>query len=105
MIMNPAYFSRLFHKLTGITFSQYLNYVKVKNAVNLLKTEINSSVTEISARCGFATIRNFNRIFKEYTGYTPSNLPKNYVMKDSFADKDAPDGNPTIAGSELIECF
>ena len=28
MGMNPSYFSRLFHKLTGLTFSQYLNYVR-----------------------------------------------------------------------------
>lgn len=103
MIMNPAYFSRLFHKLTGIPFSQYLNSVKVKNAVELLKTRIDLSVTEISAQCGFATIRNFNRIFKKFTGYTPSGLPKNFVMKENFTDADAPDDNPTIVGSELLE--
>ena len=83
MIMNPAYFSRLFHKL--------------------LKTRIDLSVTEISAQCGFATIRNFNRIFKKFTGYTPSGLPKNFVMKENFTDADAPDDNPTIVGSELLE--
>ncbi len=77
MNMNTAYFSRLFHKLMGMTFTQYLNYIKVLNAVNLLQSNANITVTEVSERCGFDTIRNFNRIFKIFTGYTPKNLPKN----------------------------
>ena len=33
MGMNPSYFSRLFHKQTRMTFSHYLNFIKVQKAV------------------------------------------------------------------------
>lgn len=103
MFMNPTYFSRLFHKLTGITFSQYLNFVKCEKAVELLKAEPDTLITEISLRCGFSTIRNFNRIFKEFTGYTPKNLPKDFIMKEIFTNLNEYSANPTSAESELIE--
>jgi len=103
MCMNPAYFSRLFHKLTGMTFSQYLNYVRCENAVELLKTETDTPVTEISLRCGFSTIRNFNRIFKEFTGYTPKSMPKDFVMKESFTYLNETNANPTSVECELLE--
>ena len=35
MGMNPSYFSRLFHKQTRMTFSHYLNFIKVQKAVEL----------------------------------------------------------------------
>lgn len=103
MGMNPSYFSRLFHKLTGLTFSQYLNYVKCENAVKLLKTEAGVPVTEIAFRCGFDTIRNFNRIFKEFTGYTPKTLPRDFVMKESFTNLNENSANPTSVECELLE--
>lgn len=100
MNMNTAYFSRLFHKLMGMTFTQYLNYIKVLNAVSLLQSDEDVTVTEVSERCGFDTIRSFNRIFKIYTGYSPKNLPKNYTMEKSSLSESA---NPTLIESVLLE--
>lgn len=103
MNMNAAYFSRLFHKLMGMTFSQYLNYIKTSKAVEVLTNDSDISMTEISLRCGFSTIRNFNRIFKKFTGYTPTNIPKDFMMKDNFAALNDRAQNPTLTGSVLLE--
>lgn len=103
MNMNSAYFSRLFHKLTGMTFSQYLNYVKVENAVYRLKQEKPLPVAQLATECGFNTIRNFNRIFKEYTGYSPKAMPKDYVMKESNLERDDRSRDPTFRESVLLE--
>ena len=103
MGMNAAYFSRLFHKLTGINFSQYLNYVKCRNAVEILKSGQDISMTEVAAKCGFETIRNFNLIFKAFTGYTPKSLPKDFVMNESFTSLDEASHNPTSVECELLE--
>lgn len=103
MNMNAAYFSRLFHKLMGMTFSQYLNYIKTSKAVEMLTNGGDISMTEISLMCGFSTIRNFNRIFKKFTGYTPTNIPKNFMMKDNFAALNDRAQNPTLTGSVLLE--
>lgn len=103
MNMNAAYFSRLFHKITGMTFSQYLNYVRTASAVKLLQSDEDLSVTDICYRCGFLTIRNFNRIFKEFTGYTPKKLPKSFVMKESILPLNESSTDPTLVESELLE--
>lgn len=101
--MNPSYFSRLFHKLTGMTFSQYLNYVKVENAINMLKTNNSMTITQISDKCGFATIRNFNRIFKEFTGYAPKSIPTDYILKEGFTSLNEKSANPTSIECKLLE--
>lgn len=98
MKMNYCYFSRLFHKLMGLTFSQYLNFVRCENAIRLLRSDENMSVTEISSHCGFASIRNFNRIFKEFTGYTPKTLPEDFIMKDSFTILNESSTPPNFGG-------
>lgn len=101
--MNPAYFSRLFHSLTGMTFSQYLNRVRVEKAVEILKSNDDVSMTEVSLRCGFDSIRNFNRIFKKYTGYTPRALPKDFILRQRLINLNETASNPTMAECELIE--
>ena len=103
MGMNPAYFSRLFHKLTGINFSQYLNYVRCRKAVELLNSGQDISITEVAFKCGFETIRNFNLIFKAFTGYTPKSLPKDFVMNESFTSLNETSHNPTSVECELLE--
>lgn len=102
MHMSPAYFSRYFREATGMTFSQYLNYVRIDHAVAMLKEDGDVSMTEISNRCGFGTIRNFNRIFKELTGYAPRNLPENFLLGNTPLTSDT-SFNPTITDCELIE--
>jgi AraC-like DNA-binding protein len=37
-------------------------------------------VTELAHGCGFSTVRNFNRVFKLVTGYTPRTLPKEFIV-------------------------
>ncbi len=103
MGMNAAYFSRFFHKSTGMTFSHYLNYVKTEKAVEMIKTKNGLSMTEVATLCGFSTIRNFNRIFKEFTGYTPKSLPKDYSLPKKVVVLSEARENPTLAPSVLLE--
>lgn len=103
MGMSPAYFSRVFHQISGMTFSQYLNYVKIEKAVQLLQSDGSLSMTEVAMKCGFATIRNFNRIFKELTGYQPMRLPQNFTFDEKFVSVAEDAFNPTLRDCELIE--
>lgn len=103
MGMSPAYFSRYFHGITGITFSQHLNYVRTDNAVQLMHAEPHLSYTDIAEKCGFGTIRSFNRIFKELTGFSPSRLPNDFSLGESFYYHSTKSFNPTLVGCELIE--
>ncbi|MBE6143918.1 MAG: AraC family transcriptional regulator [Erysipelotrichaceae bacterium] len=103
MNMNPSYFSRYFHNMIGISFAKYLNCVKIEKAVELIHESKNKTMTEISDTCGFQTIRNFNRIFKNYTGYSPTNIPNDYVFNGLKYYYNSNLTNPTLNSCKLIE--
>jgi len=101
MNMSEAYFSRFFKRISGMTFSMYLNHVRVNKAIDLIqKTDL--SMTEIAMNCGFETIRSFNRVFRQITGYAPRELPGGYVLNLRSNSGNASDFDPTIKTSELI---
>lgn len=79
MHFSEPYFSKVFHSIFGMTFTQYLNTVKIAAAIEKIK-ERKTSITEIAFDCGFNTIRSFNRVFKSFTGYSPNTLPPDFVF-------------------------
>lgn len=100
MHFSEPYFSKVFRNIFGMTFTRYLNTVKIAAAIKKLK-EGNMSITEISAGCGFNTIRNFNRVFRNFTGYSPKNIPPDYVFLYSLRDGHGLD--PTLNCTEILE--
>lgn len=102
MNMNSAYFSRFFHNMAGMPFSRYLNCVRVEKAVELLRSENYNAVTSVADMCGFNTIRNFNRIFKSFTGYAPSEMPRDFKF-DKLIYRNDDSSNPTLLDCVLIE--
>lgn len=103
MGMSEGYFSRYFHASAGVTFSQYLNRVRVSNAVRMIMENKELTMLEISERCGFDTVRNFNRIFKQVTGFAPSRLPRGFVLEEKYTTASEEAFNPDLYGCELIE--
>ena len=68
---NTDYFCRLFKKATGMTFTDYLNFVRVCHAENALIFS-DKSIGEISLDSGFSSISYFNRVFKKFKLISPS---------------------------------
>ncbi|WP_251860048.1 PocR ligand-binding domain-containing protein [Clostridium sp. Marseille-Q2269] len=68
--ISTSYFSRLFTKETGKSFSIFLSRLKVDWAKNLLE-ETNMNINEISDELGFSETGYFIKIFKKYEGVTP----------------------------------
>jgi AraC-like DNA-binding protein len=66
----PAYFSALFHKLTGYSVFEYLNEYRIYKACELL-AKTKKPVLELAYETGFNSISLFNRTFKHLTGKTP----------------------------------
>lgn len=106
MGLSKPYFSRFFKNLSGMTFSQYLNIIRLEKAIQLLNhNSENLSITQIASSCGFDTIRHFNRVFKDFTGLSPRQLPENYVLSSHSIRSMKKNFNPTLPCSVLVEDF
>lgn len=77
IFMNPKYFSRIFKKEIGISFSKYVNTLKIKHACKLLETT-DYPAYRISMECGFSDPSYFNRIFRKHMNMTPQ-LYRKYI--------------------------
>ena len=102
MHFSRPYFSKYFLEHTGMTFTRYLNTVRISHAVELL-WEGRMTITEISKECGFNTIRNFNRVFREITGYSPNQLPKDYRPERELLDDRDSGFDPTLSSTMILE--
>ncbi len=80
MHMSEAHFSRFFKSFAGMTFSKYLNLVKIDKAVEIMRKEPEISTSDLALRCGFNTLRTFNRVFFSVTGYSPRQLPPDFTL-------------------------
>ncbi|WP_332455216.1 AraC family transcriptional regulator [Paenibacillus crassostreae] len=69
--LNPYYFCKLFKRLTGRTFIEYVNICRMNEAKRLL-LESNDSITEIASKVGCGNPNYFTKLYKKYMGKTPS---------------------------------
>ena len=76
--MSPVSFNRFIKKRTAQTFVHYLNDTRISFASRwLLETDL--SIGEISFKCGFNNIANFNRLFKKTKNCTPKEFKKQFI--------------------------
>jgi len=78
--VSPNYLCLKFKEETGINYTKYLNSLRVKHAKELLK-DVRLKVYMVSDMVGFEDTRYFSRIFRTYTGYTPTEFQKKEAVK------------------------
>ena len=71
----PQYLSKRIKQYLGLNFHDYLSSLRVEKAKELLRTT-KSGILEISELSGFFSRNTFLRVFKKYTGITPSEYRK-----------------------------
>lgn len=72
MNMSTAYASRLFKKITGENFKDYLAKYRVDAAKDIIEKNPRSRLSDVAARVGFNNIDTFIRTFSKYEGMLPS---------------------------------
>ncbi len=70
--LSKYYFSRLFHRMVGMPYQEYLTRLRIEDAKRLLKQTPYLSLTRIAVRVGLGSLRNFEGQFKKLTGQSPS---------------------------------
>ena len=76
--LESSYFSSYFRAKVGINFTDWLRQVRVKKAMELMKSR-DFAITEVAEEVGFRDLRTFERAFKKYTLTTPRELKKSVV--------------------------
>jgi AraC-like DNA-binding protein len=76
--MTPTSFSRYFTMKNNKPFSRFISEIRIKEACKLL-TETDEPVSQICYSCGFDTLSNFNKQFKELTQKKPTQYKKEFM--------------------------
>ena len=71
-----SYLSRYFKKTIGISFNSYVTNYRLSYACYLMENT-EQSILQCAYNSGFASLRNFNRCFKESFKITPTHYRKN----------------------------
>ena len=69
--MSSHYFCKQFRKDTGMGFTGFVSRTRIEQAKKLLLNP-NLRVSEIGFAAGFQSLNHFNRMFKKFTGQSPS---------------------------------
>ena len=69
--MNANYLSENFKHVTGINFVEYVAHARFKKACDLLRNP-KLRVSEIAFATGFQSLSQFNRVFKKFSGKSPT---------------------------------
>jgi len=73
--INSSTISSILMDYTGIPFTSFLNNLRIEKATRLLH-ECDVSISEAAYMSGFGSVRNFNRIFYDTLGLTPTEYKK-----------------------------
>lgn len=90
--LSPAYFSTIFHRETGMNYTEYLQCLRVDEAKRLLETT-DLGISRIASALGYHSLTHFNRVFRKLGGCAPSQYRKRQGQHPS----------PQIADSESVD--
>ncbi len=76
--LSVSAFSRFFKSRVNKSFSDFVTEVRISHACKLLhETDLN--ISEISYECGFFTLSNFNKLFKDRVKKTPVEYRREFL--------------------------
>lgn len=75
MNVNASYLSKVFSAEVGMPITEYVNTRKVQTAAKMLDTT-SMQIQEVASYVGINDLNYFSKMFKKYTGSTPSKYRK-----------------------------
>ena len=79
---NPSYLSTQFKKITGSTYTEYVQRKRIEHAILLLNTT-SLQIQTIAQYCGIPDLNYFSKLFKKYVHYSPSAYRKEISKHES----------------------
>ncbi|MDN4068629.1 response regulator [Paenibacillus vini] len=85
--ISPSYISRIIKKYTQRTFVQYYTGLKINEACKLMENRQEMKFKEISDALSFSDQHYFSKVFKEYTGYSPTEYKERLLVRQDKENK------------------
>ncbi|WP_410771703.1 response regulator [Fontibacillus sp. BL9] len=85
--ISPSYISRIIKKCTQSTFVQYYTKLKINEACKLMEDKPDMKFKEISDALSFSDQHYFSKVFKEYTGYSPTEYKEQVLAGRADGEK------------------
>ncbi|MBP1964285.1 helix-turn-helix domain-containing protein [Paenibacillus aceris] len=76
--ISSGYLSTYFKDKTGVNFLDFLNDLRIRKAREML-LEPGSRIQDVARKAGYQNMNSFNRMFKKFSGITPSEFRKQTV--------------------------
>ena len=83
--VSREYLCRVFHKLSGSSPMEYLNYYRIRQSSFLL-LQSNKTVSDIALSCGFSHTSYYGKLFFRYMGCTPTSYRRNNTLIPSVPE-------------------
>lgn len=74
--MSYYYFVKYFKKVLGMTFTEYVNFKKIKKAERILLTK-EMTISHVGESIGLPNMAHFYKLFKKYNHCSPNEFRKN----------------------------
>ncbi|MGV3460544.1 MAG: AraC family transcriptional regulator [Flavobacterium sp.] len=81
--LSPGAFCKFFKRVTGKTFSDYVNDIRIGNACQLL-TETDATISAVAFASGFESLTYFNRVFRRKKDTTPVQYRKSLKAQQAL---------------------
>lgn len=69
---SPFHFHRLFRSIVGETLAQFVKRVRLERALYAMSHDPDRSLSDVARDCGFSSLSDFSRSFKQRYGVAPS---------------------------------
>ena len=81
--ISPQYLSTSFKASVGVSFTEYVNSLRLKEGMRLVR-ETHCSVAEIAAQVGYNSAQYFISRFKAAYGVTPAKFRESFSSSEEF---------------------
>lgn len=87
LFTNKAYLSRTINIYTGRNFRQFVNYHRIRYAVNLFHAHPDMKLADLAERSGFRTVNSFSMAFRLYMNMNPGEWCRKFKHNTNNADR------------------
>lgn len=83
---NKVYLSKAVNACTGRNFCQFVNYYRIRYALDLFISDPAMKITHIARMSGFNTFPTFNLAFRLYMNETPRDWCRRYIQEHGLSE-------------------